>query len=121
PWFLTFAAPKKYKDISPITIDSTLTELISAAKQLQQKVNEAPDNTDMENEWVRSFRAAIDETIRLAEDRLTTVETLAIECDELANVEWDFLYDKTSNLFTIGYNVQSHHADASFYDLLASE
>src|SRR5665811_767243 len=31
------------------------------------------------------------------------------------------LDDKSSNLFTIGFNVQEHRMDASFYDLLASE
>ena len=36
-------------------------------------------------------------------------------------MEWDFLYDKTSHLFTIGYNVKDHRPDASYYDLLASE
>ena len=36
-------------------------------------------------------------------------------------MEWDFLFDKTSKLLSIGYNVQEHHVDVSYYDLLASE
>lgn len=36
-------------------------------------------------------------------------------------MEWDFLYNKSGNLFTIGYHVQEHSVDAGFYDLLASE
>lgn len=52
---------------------------------------------------------------------VTKAEELSQECDALANMEWDFLYDKASNLFTIGYNVEEHRADSSYYDLLASE
>lgn len=52
---------------------------------------------------------------------LKLAEDLAEQCNELADIEWDFLYDKSSRLFTIGYNVQQHHIDASYYDLLASE
>ncbi len=32
-----------------------------------------------------------------------------------------FLYDKSQHLVSIGYNVDDHRLDASFYDLLASE
>jgi len=52
---------------------------------------------------------------------LQLVEDLAEQCNELADMEWDFLYNKSNHLFTIGYNVQEHRIDASFYDLLASE
>ena len=53
--------------------------------------------------------------------RLHVTESLADQCNVLADMEWDFLYSKSSNLFAIGYNVQEHIADASYYDLLASE
>ena len=36
-------------------------------------------------------------------------------------MDFTFLLDKNSDLFTIGYNVSDHRLDASFYDLLASE
>src|SRR5262249_45347921 len=46
---------------------------------------------------------------------------IARECLDIANLEWDFLYDKNKCLLTIGYNVDEHKQDQSFYDLLASE
>ncbi len=39
----------------------------------------------------------------------------------MAQVEYDFLFDKSRRLLAIGYNVSDHRQDASYYDLLASE
>src|SRR5260370_16432434 len=36
-------------------------------------------------------------------------------------MEYDFLFDKGSNLLAIGYNVSDRRRDPSYYDLLASE
>ena len=64
---------------------------------------------------------ALTKSIHQANEQINSAENLANECNELADAEWGFLYDNSSNLFTIGYNVKEHHVDASFYDLLASE
>ena len=53
--------------------------------------------------------------------RIAAIESLALECGELATMEYDFLYDKARNLLAIGYNVSERRRDASYYDLLASE
>jgi cellobiose phosphorylase len=57
----------------------------------------------------------------LSPAEMTEAERLADRCDALADMQWDFLYNKSSHLFSIGYSVQEHLADASRYDLLASE
>ncbi|MGA8005746.1 MAG: glucoamylase family protein, partial [Burkholderiales bacterium] len=56
-----------------------------------------------------------------ARDRMAAIERLAQQCGELARMEYDFLFDKSRQLLTIGYNVTERRADASYYDLLASE
>lgn len=56
-----------------------------------------------------------------ASAHLSELELLANECDVLAEFEYDFLYDKSRHLLTIGYNVNDHRRDSSCYDLLASE
>jgi len=53
--------------------------------------------------------------------KINSIETVALECGEFAKIEYDFLYNKTSRLLTIGYNVSEKRQDASYYDLLASE
>ncbi|BAL24316.1 GH36-type glycosyl hydrolase domain-containing protein [Azoarcus sp. KH32C] len=56
-----------------------------------------------------------------AQDRIAAIERLALQCGELAQMDYEFLFDKTRHLLTIGYNVQERRLDSSYYDLLASE
>ncbi len=122
-WDLLHVVPPKFSNNFSLNPNSTLIELIKAAGELQVKVNHEHDesNTEDEKVWLHLFTDSIANSIQLAEDRINTVENLARQCDELSEMEWNFLYDKSSNLFTIGYNVQEHQKDASYYDLLASE
>ncbi len=53
--------------------------------------------------------------------RIEELRALAVRCRELADLDYDFLYDRGRHLLAIGYNVSDHRIDASFYDLLASE
>ena len=99
--------------------------------------------------WARTFsgqcRAALDELTLLApsssegiEDMPTlrelavtgndtaagmikAIEKLVLKTGELSLMQYDFLFDKASNLLAIGYNVDGRRRDASYYDLLASE
>ncbi|MBA3673916.1 MAG: cyclic beta 1-2 glucan synthetase, partial [Chitinophagaceae bacterium] len=56
-----------------------------------------------------------------AKELLLTIEQLATKCMSLANIDYDFLFDRSQNLLSIGYNVEEHRKDSSYYDLLASE
>ena len=56
-----------------------------------------------------------------ARERMLALETLARQCDELAAMDFSFLFDPARDLFSIGFNVTEGRRDASFYDLLASE
>ncbi|HLX24165.1 MAG TPA: glucoamylase family protein, partial [Usitatibacter sp.] len=56
-----------------------------------------------------------------ASARVAEIERLAMQCDELANMSYGFLYDEARHLLGIGYNVTERRLDASRYDLLASE
>jgi len=56
-----------------------------------------------------------------ARARMTAIESLALQAGELAEMDYDFLFDRARHLLTIGYHVAEHRADQSFYDLLASE
>src|SRR5690606_9908445 len=53
--------------------------------------------------------------------RLAAIESLARQAGALAQMEYEFLFDPTRHLLAIGYNVTEGRADASYYDLLASE
>ncbi|MGB5639882.1 MAG: glucoamylase family protein [Sedimenticolaceae bacterium] len=56
-----------------------------------------------------------------AQARIAAIQGLVLQAGELADMEYDFLYDKQSRLLSIGYNVEERRRDASYYDLLASE
>ena len=53
--------------------------------------------------------------------RIEELRALAVRCRELAELDYEFLYDHSRHLLAIGYHVADHRLDASAYDLLASE
>ncbi|MES2263902.1 MAG: glucoamylase family protein [Pseudomonadota bacterium] len=57
----------------------------------------------------------------LARERMEELASLAREAQQYAQVEYGFLFNPTTNLLAIGYNVSERRLDASYYDLLASE
>ena len=124
PWFLLRSAPAAFKDrfVSP-DANTTWIELLKKAKELQAELNtrQKQKNTSDENHRLEIMQSALTKSIDHAGELITASEKLAQQCNALADMEWDFLYDKSSHLFSIGYNVQEHRIDASYYDLLASE
>jgi cellobiose phosphorylase len=56
-----------------------------------------------------------------AVERIRCIDDLAGRCRELAVMDFDFLYDSSRGLLTIGYDVGERRRDPSCYDLLASE
>jgi cyclic beta-1,2-glucan synthetase len=123
PLFILKTVPPKFIALVSMNMHSTLTELVKTAGELELEVSRyaSVGNTPEENTWLESFQTSLDKSFKLADEQITTAEYLAQQCNELADLEWDFLFDKSSNLFTIGYNVHEFQIDASFYDLLASE
>ncbi len=69
--------------------------------------------------WAGHFDA---EAVRArARQRVGLIEQLAQQADELAQMDYRFLYDSARDLLAIGYNVDARRLDAGYYDLLASE
>jgi len=56
-----------------------------------------------------------------ARTQLELIDDLIDRCRELAAMDFEFLYDSTCGLLTIGYDVGERRRDPSCYDLLASE
>lgn len=56
-----------------------------------------------------------------AANRMAVIRHLAGECDMLAQMDYEFLYDKSRRLLSIGYNADESKLDSNYYDLLASE
>jgi len=56
-----------------------------------------------------------------ANERIAAIRQLVRQSSEFSEMEYDFLYDKTRHLLSVGYNVEDKRRDSSYYDLLASE
>ncbi len=103
PWL---AAPR------PTGGDQALQARLDAGLTLQETAN-----LGAEAGLDRSFHEAGEQ----AAQRLHTLDALARTCDELAAMDFSFLFDPARKLFTIGFTVVERRRDTSYYDLLASE
>jgi cellobiose phosphorylase len=56
-----------------------------------------------------------------ARQRFLALEGLAKQCDEMAAMDFAFLFNPARDLFSTGFNVTERRFDTGFYDLLASE
>lgn len=101
----------------------TLTQLCSIQTTMLPTIKShyRQSNTPAENEWLDILVAHIIQSSRRARERIARLNDMAKQCDEFADIEYDFLYDKTKHLLAIGYNAEEHRRDNSYYDLLASE
>ena len=100
-------------------VDKSLVPLIEGVLHDHSTASSHPRKVEKRNldELARCMREASDH----ARQRLLALETLAKQCDELAAMDFRFLFDLSRDLFITGFNVTEHRSDASFYDLLASE
>jgi cyclic beta-1,2-glucan synthetase len=81
-------------------------------------LDQSPDPVvDGSGELTRCLREAGDH----ARERLLALEALAKQCDELAAMDFAFLFNTARDLFATGFNVTERRFDTGFYDLLASE
>ncbi len=123
PWFLLTAAPAKFSNLVLQDGDFSFVELIKILKQLRVEATEKQNNknTSEEDEWLHLLKLATSASIQNAEYIINSAGNLAERCNDLIDMDWDFLFDKSSKLLAIGYNMQEHRIDSSYYDLLASE
>ena len=101
-------------------LGQSLCPLLEAALQaLSQEPasSREPEEEARLTEWLRCLREAGSR----AAERILVLETLARQSTELAEMDFSFLYNPAREVFSIGYTVTEGRADASFYDLLASE
>ena len=77
--------------------------------------------TSVESARLGELQSFIVAASRNARARIAAIEGLALQCESLARMEYDFLFDETRHLLAIGYHVDERRRDSSYYDLLASE
>ncbi|MGB4850571.1 MAG: glucoamylase family protein [Saprospiraceae bacterium] len=123
-WVNLPEAPEKYAALKEqLNKIPSLTDLsIIDIKLLDQiQYGYEKENTSSEKQWLDTLRAAVMQSAHSAKVRMVTIKQLAQQCVELSDYDYEFIYDKSQHLLSIGYNVEEHRKDPGSYDLLGSE
>lgn len=105
PWILIPDSPDIVKNFPAKNTLPTLREIANI------------DFSGINDKFKSQFRKAA----KQAKERIKLIEALVLQSGEFANMEYGFLYDKLRHLQTVGYHIEDHRCDLSYYDLLASE
>ena len=80
------------------------------------------DSSGLDQTLLQKIISSVKKAQKSAEQTLTDFQSLIFSCDKwVEEMDFSFLLDKESKIFTIGFNVEEEKPDKSFYDLLASE
>jgi cyclic beta-1,2-glucan synthetase len=109
------------KKIPTLRNVAQLKSKIVAHQESVDEILKSFGDSALERAWLNDFLKQVRTASERANDRCLLLEKLSAQCEDFANLEYDFLYDKTRNLLSVGYNASEYRRDASFYDLLASE
>ena len=112
PWLQITEAPASGV-IAPAEVP-TLPALIAWCVEASAALEGNPQAVELREQIERS-RAHVEELV----DRAMRLAELAD--DFVEEMEFDFLFDRERELFSIGFNVTDGRLDASYYDTLASE
>lgn len=114
PWLQTPVSSIVQNSYTELDSIPTLNE-IASWNSLEIKSDYSDLN--MTDDFRAQFRKAADH----ANETIAIIESLANQSAEFADMEYGFLYDASTHLQTVGYNVEDRRRDSSYYDLLASE
>ena len=98
-----------------------LDELLTLERRLEPALKGIAARTGSDNGTLEALRQHLAAAVEHATRRFEETESLARRCEEFAEADLDFLYDPARGLLVIGFNLDSHQSDRSFFDLLASE
>ncbi len=123
PWLDLLPVPGKFiqlqlldYNLSPKATQDMLDEILNYIDYFEQQANDEKDRV-----WLKNMR----QLIRKSEDHYIStgifIKELAEHCEELSTIDYDFLFEKSTNLLRIGFNVDEQRKDESYYDMLASE
>jgi cellobiose phosphorylase len=123
PWIDLPPIPENFANLSSINEIPSLTSLKNMPDWVLKHVEiyEQQENTSENKNWLNCLRDYISKGSGEANKRIKLLNQLAEQCEDLSEVDYSFLYNKATNLLSIGYNVEDQRRDNSYYDLLASE
>jgi cellobiose phosphorylase len=123
PWTALSADSPGVQDLARVAVIPSLRQVASLDSQLPAIASLRHDqpSAPADREESLALRSLVSEGSEYARNRLATLERLTAQVSELAQMDYDFLFDQARRQLAIGYNVSDRRLDSSFYDLLASE
>lgn len=123
PWSLLKTVPPELAALGAVKPNTALSQWRSTTEEWLEEVRKyrATRRSIAEDDWIEKLEMAIARSIEHVDKQIALTKILAKQCSELADIKWDFLYNRSNNLFAIGFNVKDRRLDAGYYDLLASE
>ncbi len=123
PLLVLSPAPEKFNTLLNLNEMPTLKESARLQSNLLPQIKQmmVDANTSEEKDWLDELSKLLATTNGNANERIQAIEQLAQQCIDFSRLEYDFLYDPSQHLLSIGYNAEEHRRDPSYYDLLASE
>ncbi|HUU60408.1 MAG TPA: glucoamylase family protein, partial [Phycisphaerae bacterium] len=123
PWTELLSSQSSLGDFPDLDQIPTLRELaapeVKFLPAMAHRLSSAA--TSAESAWLDELQRLITAASQHARTRIAAIKGLALQCDQLARMEYGFLFDETRHLLAIGYHVGEYRRDSSYYDLLASE
>ena len=123
PWLELQSVPERPHDFPGAKGVPTLREVaaLDAARLLTIEHARVIGSTMEQRNLLDTLRDLITVGAQRATARMTAIDELALQAGALAEMDYDFLFDKVRRQLVIGYNVSQLRSDDSYYDLLASE
>jgi cyclic beta-1,2-glucan synthetase len=123
PWGNLPPIPERFNKLATLNEIPSLL-LVQNLPEIYQSIilyYEQQENSIAENEWLIALRTALADGSQRAGERIALLGQMAETCEQLSDIDYNFLFDKSTGLLKIGYNVDEQRRDNGSYDLLASE
>ncbi len=124
PWMEILPAPGHFSDLVSTDHIPSLLEISEIRKAILEHIDHygrRSNNTPEDKDWLSSMHDCVTRGGEQATEWMNILKFMAAQCEEFSDVEYGFLFNKTTSLLRIGYNVDDQRKDDSYYDLLASE
>lgn len=114
--------------LEPVFGELARVPTLRALAGAEQRLRETLGRTDEGGLAATPSTGAVSRVVELvrrasafASDRILRIESLVQRAGEMADLDLDFLYNRSRKLLSIGFSIDGHRPDPGDYDLLASE
>jgi len=114
PW-ISHPSSSQIETMIPVIRSIPTLREITSWNVLSKEVDSGDQKNDDE------VKSLIRKSVVNAKERIELINSLVSQSGAFANIDYSFLYDISTHLQTVGYNVEDRRRDSSYYDLLASE